>query len=144
MSAPMAIRVIADLALSSRANLLAGIQGRVLVEDSLVAIYANQEAVTGEWQVTIGSNQALPAASPATLNATVGVMPIVPDDLLVATTGDKGQEIEIIYFNADLAAAREGRLIVQIVPIAVATMVRALAAAGVPVPQGLAAAVAPS
>ncbi len=140
MAHPYTIRVIDDLAANTRVNLLAGVQGRVLAEDSMIMIYANQEAVSGEFQVTIGSDQALPAASPATLQATVGVMPRIPDDLLVPTVGDAGKEIEIIYFNADGAAAREGRIIVNVIPLAIVTVVRALQAQGVQVPAALAAA----
>jgi len=136
--APYALRVISDLALSTRANMLLGVEGRVLEQDSLITIFANQEAVSGEFQVTVGSTQALPAASPATLQATVGVMPIIPDDLLVLTAGEEGQEIVINYFNGDGAAAREGRVIVQVVPISAASLIRFLQSIGAAVPPGAA------
>lgn len=135
---PTVIRAINDLAASDTENVLAGEQGRVLTEPSVVSIFANQEAVTGSWQCSIGSKQVLPQNSPATLQATVGVMPSIRDDLLVLSTGDVGDEIILNYTNGDGAAAREGRFVVNIIPVGARVMLQLMQSAGIPVPGGAA------
>ena len=135
---PTVIRGIDDLAAGDTVNLLAGEQGRVLSEPSVVSIFANQEAIDGSWQCSIGSKQVLPQNSPATLQATVGVTPSVRDDLLVLSTGENGDEILLNYTNGDGAVAREGRFIVNIIPLGARVLLQMMQAAGNQVPGGVA------
>ncbi len=133
---PTVIRGINDLAAGDTENLLSGEQGRVLTEPSVVSIFANQEAVSGSWQCSIGSKQVLPQNSPATLQATVGVMPSLRDDLLVLSLGEGGDEIILNYTNADGAVAREGRFVVNIIPVGARVLLQVMAQSGIPVPGG--------
>jgi len=114
---PYNIAIINDLAASASTNLLQGLKGRTLPMDSFIACFANQEAVSGSWQATIGATEVVIPNTPATLQATVGVMPILPDDLLFLTMGDKGDELIVNYTNGDGAVAREGRVKVYVIPI---------------------------
>lgn len=131
---PTVIRAINDLAASGTVNVLAGEQGRVLSEASLVSIFANQEAVTGSWQCSIGAIQVMPQNSPATLQATVGVMPSIRDDLLVLSMGEANDEIILRYTNGDGAAAREGRFIVNIIPVGAKVLLELMNSSGISVP----------
>lgn len=131
---PIVIRGIDDAAAGATVNVLAGEQGRVLSEASLVSIFANQEAVDGAWQCSIGAKQILPQNSPATLEATVGVMPSVRDDLLVLSMGEANDEIILNYTNGDGAVAREGRFVVNIIPVGAKMLLQLMAQSGIPVP----------
>jgi len=133
-SEPKVIRGINDVGATLTVNVLAGETGRTLSEPSMISIFANQEAVTGSWQCNIGVAQILPQNSPATLQATVGVMPSIRDDLLVLSTGDVQDEIFLNYTNGDAAVAREGRFIVNIIPVGAQRLLQFMQSVGVSVP----------
>ena len=116
MPGPYTLTNITDVALSSTVSLLVSEQGRTLPEPSRVKIYANRETVDMLFNITIGSRQVLSDA-PARVNATVGDMPILPDDLVVDSFGDAGDEIVIRARNADAVAAREARVLVMVTPV---------------------------
>ncbi len=133
-SSPYNIATINDLAANGNANLLQGLKGRTLPMNAFVIAFANQEAVTGSWQVTIGATEVVIPNTPATLQATVGVMPVIPDDLLFLSMGEGGEEIIVNYSNGDGAAAREGRLSVFVVPIPALLLLKFAANEGLPIP----------
>lgn len=118
MAGPYTITQIFDIPLSDNIDdLLTGKRGRVLPEASLVEVALNVEDVDVSVGVLIGATDALSAGSRVTLQATVGVMPIFPDDAIIRTFGDAGDEIIISAVNADAAAAREVRAVVRVTPI---------------------------
>lgn len=128
------IKLNRDVPLGETENLLAGLEGRTLEEDSVVVLFLNQEAVSGSWQITVGSRQVLQQNAIATLQATVGVMPIIPDDVAILTTGEKGQEIIVNATNGDGAAAREMRLSLFVIPVGERRMLAFLLSEGVSLP----------
>jgi len=128
------IKLNRDVPLSTTENLLAGLEGRTLEEDSVVILFLNQEAVTGSWQITVGSRQVLQQNAIATLQATVGVMPIIPDDVAIVTTGEKGQEIIVNATNGDGAVPREMRLSLFVIPVTERRMLAFMLSEGVPLP----------
>lgn len=118
MAGPYTITAIFDIPLTDRVDdLLTGRRGRVVPEASLVEIALNVEDVDVTLGVTIGAIDALAAGSRVTLQATVGVMPIFPDDAIIRTFANAGDEIIISAVNADAAAAAEVRAIVRVTPI---------------------------
>lgn len=135
---PYNISTIDDLAALGSVNLLTGLKGRTLPMDSWVVAFANQEAVTGSWQATVGATEVVIPNTPATLQATVGVMPIQPDDLLFLTLGDKGEEVIVNYTNGDGAVAREGRLKLFVIPISAALALQFAISNGLSVPAAAA------
>lgn len=118
MAGPYTITAVNDIPLSDRIDdLLTGRRGRVVAEASLVEIALNVEDVDVTVGVTIGAIDALSAGSRVTLQATIGVMPIFPDDAIIRTFADAKDEIIISAVNADAAAAREVRAVVRVTPI---------------------------
>jgi len=128
------IKINRDVPLGDTENLLAGLEGRTLEEDSIIAIFLNQEAVSGAWQITIGSRQVLQQNAIATLQATVGVMPIIPDDIAVLTNGEASQEIILNATNGDGASAREMRVSLFVMPVAERDIMAFLLSKGVSIP----------
>jgi len=124
VAAPRTITNITDVGIGATASLIQGEQGRTLMEPSRVRIYANQENVNVSFTITIGADQVASAAV-AAIQAAAGVMPIVPDNLLVESFGDGGDEIVIRAQNTD-AAASEARVMVQITPIDDVALLRAM------------------
>ncbi len=124
MGAPRTITNITDVAIGATASLIEGEQGRTLQEPSRVRIYANQENVNVSFTITIGADQVASAATSA-IQATLGVMPITPNDLLVESFGDGGDEIVIRAQNTD-AGASEARVRVMITPIDDVALLRAM------------------
>lgn len=124
MAAPRTITNITDVGIGATESLIAGEQGRTLMEPSRVQIYANQENVNVSFTITIGADQVASAAA-ASIQATAGVMPIAPDDLLVDSFGDRGDEIVIRAQNTD-AAASEARVRVLVTPLDDVTLQRAM------------------
>lgn len=124
MGSPKTITNITDVGIGATASLLAAEAGRTLQEPSRVKIYANQENVNVSFTITIGAEQVASAAV-AAIQAAVGVMPIVPDNLLVESFGDVGDEIVIRAQNTD-AAASEARVTVFVTPIDDVTLLRAM------------------
>lgn len=116
MAGPYTISVIADVAISATESILRDQRGRTLSEASRIKCYANRETVALFFNSTIGSDEVTSDAV-AAINATDGDGPIVPDDLLFDTFGGAGDEIVIRVRNTDAAAAREGRVLLFIIPI---------------------------
>jgi len=117
MGRPVAFTVVNDIALSSTVvDIAANIPGADISEPSLVLIALNGETVDVRAQVSIGGAQVLPE-SRVTVQATVGVLPVTPDDILIATLGNQGESITIKGTNLDAVAARELRAKVLIFPM---------------------------
>jgi len=118
MAEPYTLVAISDVPLSESDNdLLDGQRGRTLTEPSLVEIALNAEDVDITMGVTIGAIDVLSAGSRVTLQATVGVLPSLRDDVLVRSFGLAGNEIIISARNADAAAAREARAIARVTAV---------------------------
>lgn len=134
MAVPIAFNVINDIpAAESVVDIAANIPGAILQEDSLVIIYMNGETVDLRTQISIGGNQVLPE-SPVTVQATVGVLPVTPDDVAIISFGKKGNAITIRGSNQDVAAARELRAKVQTFPTSdIMLLAQALRTLGVPI-----------
>jgi len=134
MAVPVALTAVEDIALSSSVqDILANIPGALLQEESLVVIAMNGETVDIRAQISVGGNQVLPD-SRVTVQATVGVLPVTPDDVIIATFGKAGEQITIRGTNLDAVAARELRAKVQIFPTAdIELLSQALRGLGIPV-----------
>lgn len=134
MAVPVALTAVEDIAAaSSVVDILANIPGALLQEQSLVVISLNGETVDIRAQISIGGNQILPD-SRVTVQATVGVLPVNPDDVIVASFGRKGDQITIRGANEDVAASRELRAKVQIFPSSdIMILSQALRELGIPV-----------
>jgi len=114
---PYTLTAISDIALSSSVqNIFSDQQGRTLPQASMVLVALNGETVDVSAGVNIGGEQTLEAGSRVTLQATVGELPIIPDDQLVVSFGQSGQEMIVSGRNADAAAARELRAIIRVFP----------------------------
>jgi hypothetical protein len=117
MGRPTGFTVVRDIPLSDTVvDIAIGIPGADISEPALVLIAMNGETVDIRAQVSIGTAQVLPE-SRVTVQATIGVLPVTPDDILVATLGSAGESITIKGTNLDSAAARELRAKVQIFPM---------------------------
>lgn len=118
MADPYTLTIVEDIPLSSTVqNLLEGRSGRVLDEPSRVRVYATRETVDVTMGMILGRTEALPAGSVTAISTVDGSLPSRQDDLIVETLGMGGAEIIIQGVNADAAAARELRLIVDVVSI---------------------------
>jgi len=127
MGIPYTMTAISDVPLSDSDNdLLDGQRGRTLSAPSLVEIAMNAEDVDITMGVLVGATDALTSGSRVTLQATVGVLPIFPDDVLVQTFGNIGDEIIINARNADAAAAREARVAVRVTEVEDVDLIRVL------------------
>lgn len=124
MSSPQTITNITNVGIGATASLLAAEAGRTLTEPSRVRIYANQKNINVTFTITIGAQQVASAAVSA-IQAAAGVMPIVPDNLLVESFGDVGDEIVVRAQNTD-AAPSEARVMVQITAIDDLALLRAM------------------
>lgn len=124
MAGPYTITNLTDVGIAATASLLAAEPGRVLPEASRVRCYANRENVNVLFDATVGAAR-VTSRAPAVVQATVGVMPIIPDNLLFDTFGDAGEEIVILAGNND-AAASEARVIVLVTPVDDAALQRAM------------------
>lgn len=131
---PVALTAVEDIALASSVqDILANIPGGQLAEESLVIIALNGETPDIRAQISIGTNQILPE-SRVTVQATAGVLPITPDDVIVASFGTKGDQITIRGSNQDVAASRELRAKVQIFPTSdIELLAQGLRGLGIPV-----------
>jgi len=118
MARPYTITVVNDIPLASTVqNLVEGRSGRVLDEPSLVLVYATRETVDVTMGWILGREEVLPAGSVVNISTVIGSLPSRQDDLVAKTLGDTGNEIIIQGVNADGAAARELRLLIDVVAI---------------------------
>lgn len=131
---PEAFTFVNDIALSSVVeNVVADIPGSQVSEDSLVVIALNGETVDVRAQISVGGAQILPD-SRVTVQATVGILPITPDDVIVATFAKANEQITIRGTNLDAVAARELRGKVQIFGTKdIEILAQALRGLGIPV-----------
>jgi len=112
---PYTLTAINDIPLSGTVNnVFAGEQGRTLPQNSMCLFALNGETVDITAGINLGGEQVLQSGSRVSLQATVGELPIIPDDQLVVTFADNGQEIIVSGANADAVAARELRVIVRV------------------------------
>lgn len=126
MPPPVSFTVVRDIPLADTiVDIAANIPGADIKEPSLVLIALNGETPDIRAQVSIGAAQVLPE-SRVTVQATVGVLPITPDDVLVATLGNGGDSITIKGTNLDAAAARELRAKVLVFPMSDIAMLQLL------------------
>jgi len=134
MAVPVALTEVNDIPLSSTVvDVIANIPGSVLAEKSLVQLAINGETVDIRAQVSIGGQQVLPE-SRVTVQATVGVLPVTPDDILITSFGLANNQITVKGTNLDGAAAREIRIKMQSFPTSdIQLMSQALRAVGIPV-----------
>jgi len=134
MGVPVAFTVVNDIPLSSTVvDIAANIPGAILAERSLVQVALNGETVDIRGQISVGSQQVLPE-SRVSVQATVGVLPVTPDDIIITTFGMRNNQITIKGTNLDGAAAREIRAKVQTFATSdIQLMSQALRAVGVPV-----------
>jgi len=121
------LTAIEDIPLSdSIANLFANQGGRTLAEPSLVVLALNAEDVDVSAGIRVGSTEVLSALSRVTLQATVGVLPILPDDIIAQTFAQAGDEIIVSGNNNDAAAARELRGIVFVIPVNAVSLMKSV------------------
>lgn len=134
MAVPVAFTIVRDIPLSeSVVDIALGFPGAILEEDSLVIIALNGETVDIRSQISVGGNQVLPESS-VTVQATIGVLPVTPDDVIIATFGKQGNAITIRGTNLDAAAARELRAKVQTFPTSdIMLLSQALRTLGIPI-----------
>jgi len=117
MGRPYSITQVSSIPLSDAIqNIIEGIAGRTLAEDSLVEVAANMGDADVSMQMTIGGDQVLPAG-PVNLEAGAGVLPSVRDDLIISTFGKAGDEMIIRGQNDDAAAAAQLRVVIRVTPI---------------------------
>jgi len=116
MARPYTLSTIEDIpATNSVNNILNGLQGEILPENSQVDIALNGESVDVTAQVTIGADNVFPTGR-VSLETTVGILPTLPDDRIIRTFGNGGERI-ILRGNNSNAAAQELRAVVQVTPI---------------------------
>jgi len=134
MAVPVAFTIVRDIPLSeSVVDIALGFPGAILEDDSLVIIALNGETTDIRAQISVGGNQVLPESS-VTVQATGGVLPVTPDDVIIATFGKKGNAITIRGTNLDSAAARELRAKVQTFPTSdIMLLSQALRTLGIPI-----------
>jgi len=127
MGSPYTIVAIEDIPLSdSVEDLFQGKRGRRLTEPALVEIALNAEDVDVTAGATLGSTEILSAGSRVTLQATVGILPVFPDDVLIQSFGGVGDEIIVSGVNADAAAAAELRAVAKVTAISDVALRRAV------------------
>jgi len=130
MARPYSITQVSSIPLSDAIqNIIEGIAGRTLAEDSLVEVAANMGDADVSMQMTIGGDQVLPAG-PVNLEAGAGVLPSVRDDLIISTFGKAGDEMIIRGQNDDAAAAAQLRVIIRVTPIDDVVLARAMSEFG--------------
>lgn len=116
MPIPSVITLRLDLAIgASGLDVLTDFAQAKLKEASVVQIFMNRESVDVTAQVKVGDVEVMPQG-PSAINATVGDVPLVPDDLIVNTIGNAGDQIQVLGTNVN-AAAQEIGLIVKIVAL---------------------------
>jgi len=130
MARPYTITQVSSIPLSDAIqNIIEGIAGRTLAEDSLVEVAANMGDADVSMQMTIGGDQILPAG-PVNLEAGAGVLPSVRDDLIISSFGKAGDEMIIRGQNDDAAAAAQLRVVIRVTPIDDVVLARAMSEFG--------------
>jgi len=131
MARPYTITQVSSIPLSdSIQNIIEGIRGRTVPEDSYVEIAANMGDADVSMQVTIGSDQVFPPG-PVNLEASAGVLPSVDDDNIIRTFARGGDEIIIRGQNDDAVAAAQLRVVIVVTPIDDVVLARSMREFGV-------------
>lgn len=118
MADPYTITVVEDIPLSDTVqNLIEGRSGRVFDEPSRARVYATRETVDVTMGIILGRTEGLPSGSVVNISTVIGSLPSRQDDLIVELLGMGGAELIITGVNADAAAARELRLLIDVVSI---------------------------
>ncbi len=116
MARPYTFQVINDIAAGgSETDILTQVSVAKITEMSLVEIFLNGETVSIEASAKIGADEVLPIG-PVTVEATVGVLPSLRDDRVVASFAQAGDTVSISGRNAG-GAAGELRAIVRVTAI---------------------------
>lgn len=97
-------------------NVVANKQGITLRQASRVRVFLSREDVDVLAGINIGGTQVLETGAPTPLNATVGVMPSIQDDMVVEVFARQNDLIIISGTNSN-AGAKELRVLVQIMPL---------------------------
>ncbi len=134
MARPVSFTKVFDIPLSdSEDDIIIAVPGSVVSEPSLVQVALNGETADVTAQVSIGGAQVLPQSN-VTVQATAGVLPVTPDDILVTSFGNSSERITIRGTNVDAAAARELRAKVTVFPTSdIAIVAQMLRQVGIPV-----------
>jgi len=126
MARPYTITQVSSIPLSDAIqNIIEGIAGRTVPEDSFVMVAANMGDADVSMQMTIGGEQVLPAG-PVNLEAGAGVLPSVEDDNIIRTFAKAGDEMIIRGQNDDAAAAAQLRVVIIVTPIDDVVLARAM------------------
>lgn len=118
MARPYTITIVNDIPSATTVqNLVEGRSGRVLDEPSRVKVWATRETVDVTMGFILGRQEVLPAGSVTNISTVIGSLPSRQDDEITSTFGDAGEEIIIQGVNADGAAARELRLLIDVTAV---------------------------
>jgi len=129
MPIPASLIQVTDLAIGASGVDILALEGSAqLKEDALVLIFANRESVDVTLQLKMGDVEVLPLAG-AAVNATLGDIPIIPDDLVLRTLGQTGDRVQVLGTNVN-AAAQELRVLVMIIALSDIAEIPALASIG--------------
>ncbi len=116
MARPYTFQVVNDIGAGlSVTDILTQVSVAKISEMSLVEIFLNAESALVEVSAKIGADEVL-TLGPVTVEATVGVLPSLRDDRVVASFAQAGDTVSISGRNADVAA-RELRAIVRVTAI---------------------------
>jgi len=96
-------------------NIIEGIQGRTVPQDSYIEVAANMADADVTMQMTVGADQVLPPG-PVNLDATAGQLPSIRDDKIIRTFAQGGDEMIIRGVNQDVAA-QQLRVVIIVTPI---------------------------
>lgn len=111
------IAVIEAIPLTGKVdNLVEGLQGITLQQPSRVRVWLSREDVLVLAGVNIGGVQVLQTGSPTPIDATVGAMPKIQDDLMVEVFADRNDLILVSATNTN-AADKELRALIQVLPL---------------------------
>jgi len=116
MAGPYTISVIEDVVQNSVSSILRDQRGRTLPEASRLVGYANRETTEITFNVLVGAEDIVQDGFPR-VQASIGLGPIIPDDLLFDTFGMPGDEIIVRARNTAAAANREARVLIFVTPI---------------------------
>jgi len=130
MARPYTITQVTSIPLNSVVeNIIEGIQGRIVPQDSFVEVAANMGDADVSMQMTVGADQVLPP-SPVNLEAAAGVLPSIRDDKIIETFAQGQDELIIRGQNLDVVAAAELRVVIRVTPIDDVQLVSAMRAFG--------------
>jgi len=126
MARPYTITQVTSIPLNSVVeNIIEGIQGRIVPQDSFVEVAANMGDADVSMQMTVGADQVLPP-SPVNLEAAAGVLPSIRDDKIIETFAQGQDELIIRGQNLDVVAAAELRVVIRVTPIDDVQLVKAM------------------